>query len=68
VAGDIDQQLVKLSQVRRAKPGLPCFEAGEQIRGHSFELITEPDRAGSPRALCGDCKRIHMRVLFRGRT
>jgi hypothetical protein len=31
---------VERVDIRRAKPGLPLFQAREQIRGHWFELIT----------------------------
>jgi hypothetical protein len=40
VAGDIGEQLVEGVDIRRAEPGLPLFQAREQIRGHWFELIT----------------------------
>src|ERR1039458_6317392 len=48
-AGDIGEQRVELVDIRRAKPALPFFQAREQIRGHWFELITEPGRAGGRR-------------------
>jgi hypothetical protein len=37
---------VERVDIRRAKPGLPLFQAREQIRGHWFELITHLGSAG----------------------
>jgi hypothetical protein len=53
LAGDIGEQLVEGVDIRRAEPGLPFFQAREQIHGHWFELITEPGRVG--RWMAGAC-------------